>query len=293
MRYLILAGLLAGIFAGNASAWGKKGHRLIAEMAEKRLSSGRGNVMRKVAGILGPGATLSSLASCADSIRDYVSNKNNPNFMFPGGCIISKEEAVAMFPSTGSWHFVNIPVPAAANPGRRPDDVLTKACAERPPCILTQIEHFTDQLKDKSLDNRSRAIAVMFLVHLVGDLHQPLHAVARQNDRGGNDVFVKVGSHVGRLHQLWDTYVVEPLDAEDVYTTGSAGKGSPKTWAWESYEAALETAYAGIPVQPSSFENPIPLPDPQYQAAATQAAKRRLHSASLRLAELLTKALGG
>jgi hypothetical protein len=232
------------------------------------------------------------VAVCADSIRDYVSHKDKPDAVFPDGCIISKEEAVSLFPSTGSWHFVNIPVPAALNPAAHPDDVLENACAERPPCILTQIDHFTAQLNDKTLAKRTRAIALMFLVHLVGDLHQPLHAVARQNDRGGNEVFVKVGSQVGRLHSIWDSYFVDSLEEADVSSVVAAGKGTPKTWAWESYDTAVKNVYADIPVQASTLENPVVLSDPQYREAATRVVKHRLRAASMRLAELLTKALG-
>lgn len=290
MRYVWMLGLTVGL-AFNASAWGGKGHRMIASLAEKRLAMKHPSVMKRIETLLGPGVSLASLAVCADSIRDYVSGRNRPDATYPGYCLLSEQEAVTRFPNTGSWHFVNIPVPAGPNPSAHKNSVLRDACAANAPCILSQIEHFERQLKDKRLDKPSRAIALMFLVHLVGDLHQPLHAVARNNDKGGNEVFVRVGAHTGRLHGLWDSFLVEPLQDDDVAEVRVRAHGRPDHWAWESYDASRLTVYAAIPVQPSTFENPIVLPDPAYRDAAIPVVKRRLRQASLRLADLLAKAL--
>lgn len=292
MRFLLTAVLLAGL-TPNAFGWGAKGHRLIASLAEQRLRTISGNPMQKVAALLGPGLSLASIASCADSIRDYVSNKDKPDAVFPSGCIVTKEEAVSMFPSSGSWHYVNIPVPAASDPSSHPKAALQQACAERPPCILTQIERFTAQLKNKNLDTRTRAIALMFLVHLVGDLHQPLHAVNRNDDRGGNEVFVKIGTRVGRLHSLWDSFFMESIEEADVQSLANSGGGKPSQWAWESYDAAQRTVYNHVPLTATSFENPVILPDPAYRDAAARVIKMRLRAASIRLADLLAKALRG
>ena len=135
-----------------------------------------------------------------------------------------------------------------------------KACEAGAPCIVTQIEHFTAKLKDKKLDTRKRAIALMFLVHLVGDVHQPLHVVARNNDRGGNEVFVRVARRTGRLHHLWDSSFVDALKEGDIERVAAAGGGDAKAWAWESYDAVQKIVYKGIPIQPSTAENPIVLP---------------------------------
>jgi hypothetical protein len=146
-------------------------------------------------------------------------------------------------------------------------------------------------LKDKKLDSRTRAMALMFLVHLVGDLHQPLHAVDRNKDRGGNNVFIRLGRHAGRLHGLWDSFFVEPLEEADLESSPGVSGGSPRSWAWESYEVARTVVYRGVPVQPSTAENPIVLPDPGYREAAVPIVKARLKSASVRLADLLAKTL--
>lgn len=287
MRYVLIAGLLAGL-AADAVAWGGKGHRLIASLAEKQLSARRPAAMKEIQALLGPGVSLASIAACADSIREYVSGRNRPGVTLPGNCLVTEQEAVAMFPATGSWHFVNIPVPAS--PGRR-SVILDRACAANGPCILTQIRHFTQQLRNEQLDSKSRAIALMFLVHLVGDLHQPLHAVARNQDRGGNEVFVRLGAHTSRLHGLWDSFFVEPLEESDVAVVRVRAGGTASSWAWESYEAARSSVYNSVPIRASTQENPIVLPERAYTNAAVTVVKRRLRQASIRLADVLASAL--
>jgi hypothetical protein len=247
--------------------------------------------MKRIGELLGADVSLASIAACADSIRDYVSGRDRPTVTLPSNCLLTEQEAVQMFPNTGTWHYVNIPVPASANPSAHPDLVLKQACAANAPCVTQQIEHFTEQLKNKRLDRKTRAIALMFLIHLVGDLHQPLHAVARNKDRGGNDVFVKVGDHTARLHGLWDSFFVEPLQESEVESVAAGGHGKPKNWAWESYDAARLTVYNSVPIRPSTFENPIVLPEAAYREAAVPVVKKRLRAASLRLADLLAKAL--
>ena len=291
MRYAILLGLLAGL-AGDAVAWGGKGHRLIASLAEKRLQQRHPAVMKRIAELLGPGVSLASVSVCADSIRDFVSGRERPNPpALPGNCMVTEQEAVTRFKSTSSWHFVNIPVPAAPRASAHPNAVLVRACEAHSPCIVTQIEHFAAQLKNKKLDKKTRAIALMFLVHLVGDLHQPLHAVARNDDRGGNEVFVRVGTHTGRLHGVWDSYFVEQIDAADVERGVAPRQSDSRTWAWESYDAARQFVYPGVPIQATAFENPIALPDPSYKDAAVPVIKARLLAASIRLANLIAKSL--
>jgi hypothetical protein len=288
---VLISVLIAGL-AGDAAAWGGKGHRLIASLAEKRLKARHPGVLLQIAALLGPTGSLVSVASCADAIRDYVSNKDKPGTTPPGNCIVSGPEAVAMFPSSGPWHFVNIPVPASANASAHPKAILRQACATSSSCVTAQIEHFKAQLKDKKLDSKTRAIALMFLVHLVGDIHQPLHAVARNHDRGGNDVFVRVGTHTSRLHGLWDSFLVEPLAEAEIEAVKPKGGGNAESWAWESYDAARQFVYAAVPLRPSTFEAPIVLREPAYTDAALPVVKSRMRAASVRLADLLAKLLG-
>ena len=126
MRYVIILGLLAGCVR-DAVAWGGKGHRLIATLAEKRLNQRNPAVMKRIAALLGPHVSLASVAACADSIRDFIPMKDRLGITFPANCIVTEQEAIAMFSKTASWHYVNIPVPAGPNPSAHPNAVLSES----------------------------------------------------------------------------------------------------------------------------------------------------------------------
>jgi hypothetical protein len=192
------------------------------------------------------------------------------------------------FADSASWHYINIPVPAPS----RSDAVLKQACPSDKPCAITQIETFRKQLGDKKLATRDRLIALIFLTHLVADLHQPLHAVQRNNDAGGNEVFVKLGSQTAKLHSLWDTQLVEPIQEVELGGPVKAGNKTAKSWAWESYDAAVNVAYNNVPLRQSTFQDPIVIPEPHYRGVATDMVKQRLYAASVRLADLLAAAVG-
>lgn len=291
MNQILRLSILLCLFAASALSWGTRGHRLIAEFAEKRLAARYPKVLNKVVELLGPGVSLAAIASCADSIRDFVRDKEKPDAMFPDNCLLTRAQAIAQFPNTASWHFVNIPVPASGDPAAHPDSVVEQACALGAPCIITQIREFSARLKNKKLPPESRALALMFLVHLVADIHQPLHSVDRNKDRGGNLVWVKLGGQVTRLHSLWDTVLLEKIDPATIGGRIDTSHKTAKSWAWESYDRARLTAYKNVPVRPSAEDNPIVLQDPDYRVEAEQVIRERLHAASLRLTDLLVSAL--
>ena len=149
----------------------------------------------------------------------------------------------------------------------------------------------------------------MFLSHLVGDIHQPLHSTARAADAGGNNVFVQFFNQVQRLHQVWDSGILShintptknaPLaDSElvalltvDPPAVPNTGFG-PQAWAFESFDAARSTVYKGVPNRQSNQDNPIILKSASYQAAGAKVVRSRLFSASVRLADVIAAALGG
>ena len=274
------------ILAVDAGAWGLKGHRMVASIAENRLKSKYPGAWKKISGLLGPGITLASVAVCADSVRDHI--RRPAEAPLPAGCVLTHEEASSRFADSASWHYINIPVPAPS----RSDAVLNEACPPAKPCAVKQIEVFRRQLGSKKLASRDRLIALIFLTHLVADLHQPLHAVERNNDAGGNEVVVRLGSQTTRLHALWDTQLVEPIQQVELGGPVKARNKTPKSWAWESYDAAVNVAYSEVPLRPSTLQNPIVIPEPHYRALATETVKQRLYAASVRLADLLAAAVG-
>jgi S1/P1 Nuclease len=275
------------LFAPEATAWGVKGHRIIAAQAERRLAKNHPKVLQRIEQLVGPGVTLASLSTCADDIRAYTRMRagGKADAPFLRDCLLSRAEMASKFPNTSSWHYVNIPLPS----GLGDSTVLEQACGRE--CITAQIDHFTQQLGNNKLPAKTRAVALMFLIHLVGDIHQPLHAVERNKDQGGNLVIVSLGGAVSTLHALWDTKLVESLDGRLVSTHVKKTSRTPQSWAWESYEAARDVVYWSVPARPGNMKDPILLPEPEYRNRAVPVVRQRLHAASVRLADLLAKTL--
>ncbi len=146
----------------------------------------------------------------------------------------------------------------------------------------------------------------MFLTHLIGDVHQPLHAAERNGDQGGNQIFVRIGNQTRRLHSAWDTLLVEGagrslLSEQDLIELLSSPKfdgamkksnGSAQSWALESNDIARKITYRDVPFRMTTFEEPIVLPHPSYRDRATHQVRKRLYAASVRLADTLAQVLG-
>ena len=179
-----------------------------------------------MARLLAQGETLDSIASWADEVRNQ------------------RRE-------TSTWHYINIPVAAA------PGD--WKPFCPPASCVMGVIPELIAQVKDLNLTTAQRGEALKFLVHFVGDMHQPLH-VGDKGDRGGNDVQVVYLNRPGNLHSLWDTPLLATAGERDPQLKArlekKAGfserrrlaKGKLADWAWETHAASRDTAYALLPV---------------------------------------------
>jgi hypothetical protein len=277
------------VCSGQVWAWGDEGHEVIALVAQSRLDP----VARKHVGALLAADTdtltepnIASAATWADKFRDTDRNGARRN--------------------TGRWHFVDLELTA-------PD--LNQACFGRPAlpagtlasngpaqdCIVDKIEEFAAELTNPSTDPAERVVALKFLLHLVGDLHQPLHA-ADDHDRGGNDKRVSAaGLHGATLHHYWDTEFVEQLGpnpqpiAALLITRISAAdatrwaQGNPADWAMESFNVAKADAYGRLPAP--GARGRYRLTD-AYVAVADRDVAMQLSKAGVRLAVMLNRAIG-
>ncbi len=169
-------GLLLILLAWNGIfAWGETGHRGIAALAETMLTeTARGEVKR----LLGAGDDLISVATWADEIR--------------GGR-----------PETGPWHYVILQV-------RGPQIEIHHADS---PNVVTELSRQIQALQAMGND-KSRAEALRWVVHLMADLHQPLHC-GEDHDRGGNDTKVRLGRRKVGFHQAWDYALLEKSGLDD------------------------------------------------------------------------------
>ncbi len=258
-------------------AWGVQGHRLVARVAESRLTP----AARKATAWLLDGRSLADVASWADDIRD--ANQQ-----------------------TGFWHYLNIP-PTATGYDRdrdcpRQPGVAAGARADRwRDCAVDRILYSRERLADTSLDRPDRATALKYLVHFIGDLHQPFHALGVE--QGGNGILVSVfgsdncGNDPARpspcnLHSVWDSRLIARRALNDAQYLASLEAtikqhvlnarpiGTPDLWAVESFRlarAALVPQKADI--DHASYTRHIPVID------------ERLALAGLRLASVLNNAL--
>jgi hypothetical protein len=234
----LLVGLCASV---ELNAWGAQGHRLVGLIAAERLTP---VAKQNVASLL-DGQTLADVSSWADTLTsDQV--------------------------QTSYWHYLNIP-PAASGYDRDRD------CPKQPgaaagarsdrwrDCVVDRIAYWEERLGDGKLDRADRATALKFVVHFIGDLHQPFHALGV--GRGGNDIKVRVFGEANcgndpakpnpcNLHSVWDSrliarralddgeYLAELRSVISRKGLGSIPVGTPAQWAEQSFRLAKEALVA-------------------------------------------------
>ena len=277
--------LLIFLQAPVAGAWGPEGHRIVGAVAQPLLS---GKALREVEALLASDRladrspsgrrTLAEISNWADEIRDQ--------------------------PWSGryrSWHYDNAPLCGDAPPA--------KVCP-RGNCASARLAQQLEVLRDRARPRRERNEALKWVVHLAGDIHQPLHAADYQ-DRGGNGVEVEFfGRREGRwgalnLHAVWDEDLVERLLAERggeaAMATAVGGEdlaawaaGDIAEWMTESKALAREVAYGrmGGFACGATVAQPVAIGE-DYYAVAAPLIERQLRKAGVRLARLLNEALDG
>ena len=168
---------------------------------------------------------------------------------------------------TAAWHFVDIEIDQPdlkdacfGFPALSPKQWASEGPAQD--CVVNKIDEFSAELKSPSTPPAERLLALKFLIHFVGDLHQPLHA-ADHRDRGGNCVALSPPQGAqNNLHAYWDVTVVNALGqsaaqiADQLDAHLSAGDikdwtaGSPQSWAMDTFEIGRRNAYA-LPSMPT------------------------------------------
>jgi len=252
--------LLIALAAAPLFGWGGEGHRLVARIAYAQLTPA---AKAQVSAILGPAQTLMSVASWADDIRRH------------------RQE-------TAPWHYVDIPITA-----KHLD--MTRDCPKGD-CVLTKITEFRKALADPATPPDARREALMFLVHFIGDMHQPLHC-SDNNDKGGNDVKVVFFGNQSNLHSVWDSGLIgrmkpeqelfDELSPESQKHARKWAKGDVEDWAEQSHKAAQKVVYGKLP---KGAVSPMPL-DSTYERTADPLIKSQIAKAGARLARVLNEAL--
>ena len=236
-----------------AFSWGKTGHRVVGQIAENHLSPKAAAAVRE---LLGPDG-LAEVANWADEIRSDPGN----------------------WKKADPWHYVNIP------------DGQTYETMEKNPAgdIIVALKRFEATLRDRKAPREERVNALKFLIHMIGDLHQPLHAGKRE-DLGGNRVTVHWfrNAESTNLHSVWDDLIIDHEKLS--FTEWSRFLDHPtaaelKEWQSTSYNVWMEESFK-LRDKCYEFKPELPL-SYDYVYKSLPIVKQRLLQAGIRLAGTL------
>ncbi len=209
--------LLALLCFNFGYSWGTTGHRVVAEIAENHLTPKAKRHLKKIIG---------------DQKLAYWSNW--PDFI--------KADTTGVWKETQQWHYINV------DPQPNFQKFREELLAQAGPNIYTQIKVLSEQIKDKKTSARDREIALRFVIHLMGDLAQPLH-LGRFEDLGGNKIKVKFFGDNTNLHSLWDSKLVDfqkysytefarVLDVKSKEEVKQIQSGTLEDWLYDSHQQA-------------------------------------------------------
>ena len=250
-KILILC--VATLLAFNASAWGPKGHDTVAYIAEQNLSR---RTLKKVEKVLG-GHSLVYVANWMDNASHQ-----------------------SKYAHTKTWHYVNVD----ENEG-----CYAESKKEAKGDVVVAINNAVERLKSGELSADEERVELMMLIHMMGDMHCPMHA-GYKSDRGGNGTTVKYFGRQHKLHSVWDSEIVESAHrwgykewAEQVDRVNRKERkaiiqGTPNDWIEETVSLATDV-YENSPTQENlSYD---------YVAEFAPVIERQFLNGGLRLAKLL------
>jgi hypothetical protein len=263
-------------------AWWEDGHNIVAGIAESHLSQ---KARAGIKQLIGDRSIADGrIAVWADFIKGNRAFKT-------------------VYPNNDKWHYVDIPFEA--------ERFVAERDCKNGDCIISAISRFRAVLADGSADKTKRKEALMFLVHFVGDLHQPLHCAERNHDQGGNLLRV---TYLGKeqddnqkqynLHRVWDDNLVREgkgdlklsdyirrLDAAIVAEEARQWqKNDVASWAWEGHQIAVASTYRQADGKTElPRQGPVKL-DEAYVSKNKTIVKNQLQKAGIRLAFVLNRA---
>lgn len=281
-----MAAAAAVLIPTQALPWGDLGHEVTALIAYQHLSpharSALDAMLASDTDTLTPG-DFASRATWADKYRN------------------SHRE-------TAAWHFVDIEIdhPDLAEacfgfPALPPGQWASQGPAQD--CVVDKIDEFAAELKSPSTPAAERLLALKFVIHLIGDLHQPLHA-ADHHDRGGNCIALSPAVEAqNNLHAYWDVSVVNALGDSPVQIAARLEaqllradieewmRGTPQSWAMDTFATGRRDVYA-LPSLPTCQNGGSVALTPAYRVQAEKDASVQLLKAAIRMAAVLNGSLG-
>jgi hypothetical protein len=258
LKFLLLFLCISSVAFANDNDWfwGQTGHRVVGEIAAQNLTN---KAKRNIEKLLGPEglAMVSTFADDIKSDRKYDSYR--------------------------TWHYVNF------------EDGETYAESEKNPLgdLITGIEKCKQVILDPNASQKSKVFYLKMLVHLIGDLHQPLH-VGRGSDRGGNNIKVKWFGRDTNLHAVWDSRMLESFGMTYSELSSNLNKfskaqiaaiqqGTTEDWVQEVRVITTEVYKSAISGDELSY---------RYNYDHIDTLKSQLQKGGLRLAKVLNDLFG-
>jgi hypothetical protein len=279
----ILTFLAMMLTPSPAAAWHDDGHRIVGEIAERRLSKQARARVRELLADMPEYDTLASAATWADQKA-----KLDPSFDYA-------------FTS----HFVNVERHLS------PRELLA-LCLQKSGCVALGVSYYAEILRSTRASKAQRAEALRFLAHFVGDAHQPLHA-GQGHDRGGNDVDnlrlleYTPGAERTNLHAVWDGGLVaitmkregwdwqryaEELDRR-ITAEKSARWGRCSVYDWIEESRLLAAADGYLHADGKTPIRKGDTLDEEFYTRNREVVELRLQMGGVRLAAVLEEIFGG
>lgn len=245
---------LAALLPCFALAWGPTGHRVVGAIAEHHLSRKARKAVKRILGA----ESLAIASTWMDEVRSD-----------------------SAYDHTHDWHWVTIP------------DGQTYALSEKNPKgdVVEAIDRMRTLLRSDTVPLERERVALRFLVHLVGDLHQPLH-VGRGDDKGGNDFQVQWFKKGSNLHRVWDSEMID--DTKLSYTELAESLIRPDATVMKQWQSATvrEWAMESMSYRPQVYSIGNGTLGFQYSYKYLSIVRLRILQSGIRLAAVLNQIYG-
>lgn len=256
---LSLIVLILGLSPLSSLAWGPTGHRVIAEIAQRNLKKKAHKQVNKLL----DNYPMAYWSVWADNIKSDTTDRWKHTYI---------------------WHYVNIP-------GNLPKNEIEQAVNQvKQANVYREIPRLCEIIKNRETSTEEKKEALYFLIHLVGDLHQPMH-IGREEDLGGNRITVYWFGRPTNIHAVWDSNLVEHEKYSYTEYTNILNKPTPKEkkqiqsgtwvdWLFDTYQITNEIYASTQHEEKLSYNYP-------YKYKTTM--ERQLQRAGLRLAAILNQ----
>lgn len=257
---LLFIGFLTISFSSYAW-WGQTGHRIVGEIADIYLSNKARKAIREILG--------NESIAITSNWADFIKSDTSFNYLSP-------------------WHYINVKQGLAQTEF---NNVLAKDSIAD---AYTKLKFLINELKNKQLSPDKKQMYLRLLIHIVGDIHQPLH-VGKQEDLGGNRIRVLWFGDSTNLHSVWDDKMIASQDlsyTEYVKAINHCTKQQRQQWQQQSLNEWFYDSYIQAGKVYSSVTQPNQRLSFRYNYDHIAMLNDQLLKAGVRLAGLLNEIFG-